>query len=204
VPERVSDRPRASIARSMRPLESWRLAECDLGSGSDSGGAMDHPNLELLRRGYAAYGAGDLETFNQLFADDVVWHVAGRSPVAGDYSGKEQVFGFFGKLQEMSDGTAKVEVHDLLADDTRRRAGNGVGDQGRADARRPSDTRASLRRREGHRVLGCPDRPVLGGRVLVLSCLPESCAADGATRPRCPPAPGLRLPVARTRPSGRR
>lgn len=78
----------------------------------------DHPNLELLRRGYAAYGAGDLDTVNELFADDIVWHVAGRSPLAGDYRGKEEVFGFFGKLQEMSEGTSRVEVHDSLANDT--------------------------------------------------------------------------------------
>jgi ketosteroid isomerase-like protein len=77
----------------------------------------DHPNLELLRRGYTAYGAGDMDTINELFADDVVWHVAGRSPLSGDYNGKEQVFGFFAKLAEMSDGTSKVEVHDVLAND---------------------------------------------------------------------------------------
>ena len=78
----------------------------------------DHPNLELLRRGYAAYSAGDLDTVNELFDDDIVWHVAGRSVIAGDYKGKEQVFGFFGKLQELTDGTSKIEVHDLLANDT--------------------------------------------------------------------------------------
>jgi ketosteroid isomerase-like protein len=77
----------------------------------------DHPNLELLRRGYAAYSAGDMDTINELFADDVVWHVAGRSPLSGDYNGKEQVFGFFARLQEMSEGSSKVEVHDLLAND---------------------------------------------------------------------------------------
>jgi ketosteroid isomerase-like protein len=77
----------------------------------------DHPNLVLIQRGYAAYGAGDMDTINELFADDVVWHVAGRSPLAGDYAGKEQVFGFFGKLQALSDGTSAVEVHDLLAND---------------------------------------------------------------------------------------
>jgi ketosteroid isomerase-like protein len=81
-----------------------------------TGGMMaDHPNLDLLRRGYAAYGAGDMDTINELFADDVVWHVSGRSPIAGDYTGKEEVFGFFGKLQELSGGTSSVEVHDLLA-----------------------------------------------------------------------------------------
>jgi ketosteroid isomerase-like protein len=77
----------------------------------------DHPNLELLRRGYAAYDSGDMDTINELFADDVVWHIAGRSPLSGDYIGKEQVFGFFAKLVEMSDGTSKVSVHDLLAND---------------------------------------------------------------------------------------
>jgi uncharacterized protein len=77
----------------------------------------DHPNLDLMRRGYAAYTSGDMGTINELFADGVVWHVAGRSPVSGDYTGKEQVFGFFAKLQELSEGTATVEVHDLLASD---------------------------------------------------------------------------------------
>lgn len=77
----------------------------------------DHPNLELLRRGYAAYDAGDMDTINELFHEDVVWHVAGHSPNSGDYKGKEQVFGFFAKLMELSDGTSKVEVHDMLAND---------------------------------------------------------------------------------------
>jgi ketosteroid isomerase-like protein len=58
-----------------------------------------------------------MDTINQLFADDVVWHVAGRNPISGDYTGKEQVFGFFANLQQLSDGTSTVEVHDLLADD---------------------------------------------------------------------------------------
>jgi len=77
----------------------------------------DHPNLDLMRRGYDAYRSGDMNTINELFADDVVWHVGGRSRIAGDYTGKEQVFGFFGKLQELSGGTSTVEVHDLLAND---------------------------------------------------------------------------------------
>lgn len=54
---------------------------------------------------------------HELFADDLVWHVAGRSVIAGDYAGKDQVFGFFGRLQELSEGTSEVEVHDLLAND---------------------------------------------------------------------------------------
>src|SRR3954451_14606038 len=77
----------------------------------------EHANVELLRNGYAAYGSGDMDTITALFADDIVWHIAGRSQVSGDYKGRDQVFGFFGKLMELSDGTSKIEVHDILAND---------------------------------------------------------------------------------------
>lgn len=77
----------------------------------------EHPNVDLLRKGYEAYSTGDMDTITALFADDILWHVAGRSPLAGDYKGRDQVFGFFGKLMELSGGTSKVEVHDILAND---------------------------------------------------------------------------------------
>jgi ketosteroid isomerase-like protein len=77
----------------------------------------EHANVDLLRKGYAAYGTGDMAVLTELFADDLLWHVAGRSPVSGDYKGRDAVFGFFGKLMELSNGTAKIEVHDILAND---------------------------------------------------------------------------------------
>ena len=77
----------------------------------------EHANVELLRRGYAAYESGDMDTINQLFADDILWHVAGRSQLAGDYKGKDEVFQFFGKIMELSNGTSKLEIHDVLAND---------------------------------------------------------------------------------------
>ncbi len=54
---------------------------------------MAHPNEELLRRGYDAFTKGDMEAVNELFADDIVWHNAGRDQFAGDYHGKDEVFG---------------------------------------------------------------------------------------------------------------
>ena len=58
---------------------------------------MAHPNEELVRRGYTAFGTGDVATLAALFTDDVVWHVGGRSPITGDYKGKNEVLGFFGQ-----------------------------------------------------------------------------------------------------------
>lgn len=77
----------------------------------------EHPNVQLLRDGYKAFSSGDMETIDRLFADDIVWHEGGRNPLSGDYKGKDQVFGLFGKLIELTEGTLKIEVHDVVAND---------------------------------------------------------------------------------------
>ncbi len=76
-----------------------------------------HANVQRSRRAYEAFGKGDMETVGELLADDVVWHIGGHNPLSGDYKGKEAVFGFFGKLMQVSGGTFKLEVHDILAND---------------------------------------------------------------------------------------
>ncbi len=78
---------------------------------------MAHPNAELVGRGYEAFGRGDLDAVMELFADDIVWHIPGRNPLAGDYRGKEGVMAFFGKLMEETGGTFRLSVHDIAATD---------------------------------------------------------------------------------------
>lgn len=77
----------------------------------------DHPNVELLRKGYTAFGAGDMQTVDALLSDDIVWHSPGNNTLAGDHKGKDQVFGLFAKLVELTEGTFRQEIHDLLAND---------------------------------------------------------------------------------------
>jgi uncharacterized protein len=79
---------------------------------------MAHPNEDRIRQGYEAFSAGNLQALDELFADDIVWHVPGRNPIAGDYKGRQEVYGFFGKLVEGTAGTLRLEVHDVLANDT--------------------------------------------------------------------------------------
>ena len=76
-----------------------------------------HPNEGLIRKAYDAFGRGDLETVGKLFADDIVFHVPGRSALSGDYVGKEQTFGVFGRLAEITGNTFRTEVYDILASD---------------------------------------------------------------------------------------
>ena len=54
---------------------------------------------------------------SDFFADDVVWHIGGRGPLAGDYRGKDEVLGFLAKTLEMTGGTFTLEIHDVLAND---------------------------------------------------------------------------------------
>jgi uncharacterized protein len=77
----------------------------------------DHPNVQRMRDGYVAFGKGDLAALEDLFTEDVVWHVAGRSELAGTYEGRTAVFEFFGKVMELTEGSFRVEPLTLLADD---------------------------------------------------------------------------------------
>ena len=79
---------------------------------------MTHPNEDLVRKGFVAFQSGDMATLNELFADDLVWHSPGRSQLSGDYRGKAAVMAFFQKTVELTAGTFKLEIHDVLANDT--------------------------------------------------------------------------------------
>ena len=78
----------------------------------------EHPNVALMKRGYEAFSKGDMATLTELFADDIVWHnTAGVGPLSGDLKGRDNVFGFFGQLTQLTEGSLKLDVHDILAND---------------------------------------------------------------------------------------
>ncbi|HLZ44475.1 MAG TPA: nuclear transport factor 2 family protein [Gemmatimonadales bacterium] len=79
---------------------------------------MSHPNEEVIRAYVGAFARGDLDTAKTYLADDIVYHVGGRHPLAGDYRGKADVIGFFKMRSERTGGTFRIESHDLLANDT--------------------------------------------------------------------------------------
>jgi uncharacterized protein len=78
---------------------------------------MANSNEDLLRRGYEAFGSGDLDTVLSIFDPDIVWHSGGANQTTGDYRGHQEVMGFFGKIMELSGGTFRLEIHDILAND---------------------------------------------------------------------------------------
>ena len=79
---------------------------------------MAHPNEDLVREAYAAFGRGDMDALrDKFFTQDVRYYVTDRSPLAGDYEGVDQVLQFFARIFEISGGTFSFELHDVLAND---------------------------------------------------------------------------------------
>lgn len=77
----------------------------------------EHPNVQLVRGAYEAFIKGDMATVEAAFADDIVWHITGRSPLAGDRRSKGEVFAFFVELSEVTGGTFTMDVIDIVGGD---------------------------------------------------------------------------------------
>lgn len=77
----------------------------------------DHPNVDRIKEGYAAFAKGDFAVLNDLFADDILWHVGGRNQLTKDYRGRDEVYGFFGRLMELTQGSFHLDLHAVFADD---------------------------------------------------------------------------------------
>lgn len=77
---------------------------------------MAHPNEDLVRRGYEAFSNGDLEALSQIMTPDAVHVSPGNNQLSAEYKGQDEVFGYYGKLGELTDGTFKVEVESVRAE----------------------------------------------------------------------------------------
>jgi ketosteroid isomerase-like protein len=78
--------------------------------------APDDQYMTLVRRGYAAFNSGDLETLRSILSHDVAQHVPGTSQLAGAYKGIDAVLGYYGKLAELTDGQFQADLIDVFGD----------------------------------------------------------------------------------------
>lgn len=74
-------------------------------------------DVALVRRGYEAYSAGDMDTLKGLFTENAVWRVGGSGALSGVKQGRDEVLAYFGELGSRSNGTVKVNVEDVAAGD---------------------------------------------------------------------------------------
>jgi len=78
---------------------------------------MTHLNEAKLRDIYADMASGSVNLLQDFMSDDITWKITGGSPVSGTYTGKEEVFGFYARMLELYQGTFKIEIIDVLAND---------------------------------------------------------------------------------------
>lgn len=63
---------------------------------------------DFLARQREMYAGGELGPLIELLAEDVVWHVPGTSPIAGDYHGREAVLEYFRRRRELAGGEIQI------------------------------------------------------------------------------------------------
>jgi uncharacterized protein len=101
-PEHRTTTPRAGLAFA----PSYRMHKRGIEMSTQD-------NKELIKRGYEAFGAGDIETVISLFDDDIEWTQPGDSTVSGTFHGKTEVMEHLGRLAEKS---PTVNIKRLIAE----------------------------------------------------------------------------------------
>ena len=85
--------------------------------------ASEHPHARLVRdfheRQNRFYAGGDQRPVCPMLAEDVVWHVPGRSAIAGDHRGREEVLRYFARRRELARATFRIDVRGVIADGER-------------------------------------------------------------------------------------
>ena len=89
----------------------------------------EHRNAVAYRKAAEAFRVGDLEAIEDLVAEDVVWHVPGNHPMAGDIRGRSALIAWLRRVSELG---FWLREHDVFGNDEHVCALSQMG------ARRPS------------------------------------------------------------------
>ncbi|MCM1973103.1 MULTISPECIES: nuclear transport factor 2 family protein [Streptomyces] len=76
----------------------------------------EHPHVTLVRKGYEAFGRGDMAALRELLTSDCTHHVPGNHMLSGDYKGRDAIIEMYGRLAEETDGTVRVEPRSYMVD----------------------------------------------------------------------------------------
>ena len=74
---------------------------------------MAESKEDIVRRGYKAFGEGDMDTFRSIYTPDVVQSQPGSNQISGEHKGVDNVLGLYGQLFELSGGTLVVDLKSV-------------------------------------------------------------------------------------------
>ncbi len=78
---------------------------------------MPGVTAQLFHDSAIAWRARDFAFLQSLFAEDIVWWVAGTNPLSGSYRGQAEVQRFFDTLLELTDGTLYPTITEVCVAD---------------------------------------------------------------------------------------
>jgi ketosteroid isomerase-like protein len=73
---------------------------------------MSQENVEIVRRGFEAWNAGDMDALREIFDPGIVWRAPEGWPEPGPYIGREAVM----RQQEQLRGTWDSDSFELISD----------------------------------------------------------------------------------------
>ena len=77
---------------------------------------MSASNSVIIRGAYEDFAQGNIPSVFAVFDPNITWHVPGHSRLSGDYTGHDQIGGFFQRTMELSGGAFSIDVHNVLAE----------------------------------------------------------------------------------------
>jgi ketosteroid isomerase-like protein len=75
----------------------------------------EHPHVQLMKKVYAAFSVGDVETAGTYWTPDAVHHYPGRNPLSGEHKGLEASIAFANKIFELTEGKLFMEAWEIGA-----------------------------------------------------------------------------------------
>ena len=76
----------------------------------------EHPNAELTRRVFAAFGQSAM-AISAALSRDIVWRVPGNTAMSGEYRGRRAVVEFLRRTGLETNGTYRSRLHTVFAND---------------------------------------------------------------------------------------
>jgi ketosteroid isomerase-like protein len=74
-------------------------------------------HLALVKRLLSAFATSNWAVVRELMTEDVLMHFPGSGPFAGSYRGKAAALDLLARIAAHTEGSARVKMHDVLAND---------------------------------------------------------------------------------------
>ena len=79
--------------------------------------SIETENLQLIKTLLTGFATGDWPSIRASLAQNVVFHFPGRNAFSGDYKGREQSLEMLARIAAWTEGSLRVKLHDVLANE---------------------------------------------------------------------------------------